>query len=103
KMEDGGPEIENPLITGSNPNVTTATYYDTVPVDETNELDTVLYNMTRLVGTMIMSEQEQDENQGDAVIVKIFDAKLTALEHAIKKFQRTKAASLNSGTDPNGL
>src|SRR6478736_376865 len=103
KMEDGGPEIENPLITGSNPNVTTAQYYDTVPVDETNEFDTVLYNMTRMVGSLIMSEQEQDENQGDAVIIKILEGKITALEHAIKKFQRTKACSLNTGSDPNGL
>lgn len=103
KMEDGGPEIENPLITGSNPNVTTATYYDTVPVDETSEFDTVLHTMTRLVGTLIMSDQEADENQGDAVIIKILEGKITALEHAIKKFQRLKAVSLNSGSDPNGL
>lgn len=103
KMEDGGPEIENPLITGSNPNVTNATYYDTVPVDETNEFDTVLYNMTRLVGTLIMSDQETDENQGDAVIIKILEGKLKALEHAIKKKQRTDAASLTTGASPNGL
>lgn len=103
KMEDGGPEIENPLITGSNPNVTTASYYDTVPVDETSEFDTVLYNMTRMVGTLIMSDQEADENQGDAVIIKIMEGKITALEHAVKKFQRVKAASLNTGSDPQGL
>lgn len=103
KMEDGGPEIENPIITGSNPNVTTATYYDTVPVDETNEFDTVLYTMTRLVGTLIMSEQESDENQGDAKIIDILEGKIMALEHAVKKFQRTKAATLNTGADPNGL
>lgn len=103
KMEDGGPEIENPLITGSNPNVTTATYYDTVPVDETSEFDTVLYTMTRLVATMIMSDQEADENKGDAVIIDIMKGKMEALEHAIKKKQRVYAASLNSGADPNGL
>lgn len=103
KMEDGGPNISNPLITGSNPNVTTATYYDTVPVDQTSELSTVNYDMTRLVGTLIMSDQEADENQGDAVIVKIITAKLEALEHAFKKTQRTYAASLGTGSDPNGL
>lgn len=103
EMEDGGPEIENPLITGSNPNVTTATYYDTVPVDETSEFNTVLYNMTRLVATMIMSEQEIDENKGDAVIIDIMKGKMKALEHAIAKKQRTYAANLNSGADPLGL
>lgn len=103
KMEDGGPTITNPLITGSNPNVTTATYYDTVPVDQTSELSTVSYDMTRLVGTLVMSEQESDENQGDAVIVKIITAKLEALEHAFKKTQRQYFASLNTGSAPNGL
>jgi hypothetical protein len=102
-MEDGGPTITNPLITGSNPNVGTATYYDQVSVDQTNELSTVSYDMTRLVGTLIMSDQESDENQGDAVIVKILTAKLEALEHAFKKMQRTFAASLNTGSDPYGL
>lgn len=103
KMEDGGPEIENPLLVGANPNVTTAQYYDTVPVDQTDELTTVLYNLTRLVGTLVMSEQESDENNGDAVIVKILATKLKALEYAFKKTQRQYAVSLNSGTAPNGL
>lgn len=103
KMEDGGPNISNPLIVGNNPNVTTATYYDTVPVDQTNELVTVNYDMTRLVGTLVMSEQEGDENQGDAVIVKILEAKLEALEYAFKKLQRRLATSLNTGSDPYGL
>lgn len=103
KMEDGGPSITNPLIVGSNPNVGTARYFDTVPVDETNELTTVSYNMTRLVGTLIMSDEEADENQGDAVIVKVLTAKIQALELAIKKKQRTFAANLNAGSDPLGL
>jgi hypothetical protein len=103
KMEDGGPLITNPLVVGSNPNVTTATYYDTVPVDQTNELTTVSYEMTRLVGSLIMSDQEGDENQGDAVIVKILTAKLEALELAFKRTQRQYAVSLNSGSAPNGL
>ena len=103
KMEDGGPEIENPLLVGSNPNVTTATYYDTVPVDQTDELTTVHYELTRIVGSLIMSDQEADENQGDAVIVKILTAKLQALELAFKKTQRQYAVSLNSGSQPNGL
>ena len=103
EMEDGGPEIENPIITGSNPNVSNATYYDTVTVDETNEFDTVLYNMTRLVGTLVMSEQESDENKGEAKIIDILSGKLEALEHAIKKKQRTDAVGLTSGAAPNGI
>src|SRR5262245_43797823 len=97
KMEDGGPVIENPLLVGQNPNVTTATYYDTVPVDQTDELTTVHYELTRLVGTLIMSDEESDENQGDAVIVKILTAKLKALEYAFKRTQRVYATTLNTG------
>lgn len=103
KMEDGGPAIENPLLVGSNPNVTTATYYDTVPVDQTDELTTVSYEMTRLVGSLVLSEQESDENQGDAVIVKILTTKLKALEIAFKRQQRVYATTLNTGSAPNGL
>lgn len=103
KMEDGGPLIENPLLVGSNPNVAFATYYDPVPVDQTDELTTVNYELTRLVGSLVMSEQESDENQGDAVIVKILTAKLKALELAFKRTQRQYAVSLNSGSAPNGL
>lgn len=103
KMEDGGPLIENPLLVGSNPNVAIAKYYDQVPVDQTDELTTVQYELTRLVGSLVMSEQESDENNGDAVIVKILKAKLEALEYSFKKAQRMYAVSFNTGDEPNGL
>jgi len=103
KMEDGGPEIENPILVGGNPNVGPATYYDRVPVSRTSELDTVQYEMTRLVGTYVISEQEVDENKGAAKIADIAAAKMQALEIAIKRYQRTRAVGTNSGKDPNGL
>src|SRR5882672_6322213 len=62
-VEDGGPAISNPIITGLNPNVSSTEYYNTVPVSQTNEFDTVSYNMSRVVGSLIISDQEQDENQ----------------------------------------
>src|SRR6478735_1910422 len=63
-VEDGGPSITNPLIVGLNPNVASTEYYNTVPVNQTNEFTTVGYTMSRVVGSMIISDQEQDENQG---------------------------------------
>ena len=60
-IEDGGPQITNPLITGLNPNVQSTQYYDTVAVDQTNEFDTVEYYMSRVVGSLIISDQEEDE------------------------------------------
>jgi hypothetical protein len=103
KMEDGGPGIENPILVGGNPNVGPATYYDRVPVARSSELSTVAYEMARVVGTYVISDQEIDENTGAAKIVDIAAAKMQALEIAIKKYQRKNAVGTNSGKNPLGL
>lgn len=103
KMEDGGPTVENPLLVGGNPNVGPAVYYEKVPVARTQELTTVLYTLTRVVGTYVISDQEIDENAGTAKIVDIASAKMQALEISIKKYQRKQAASLTTGRNPLGL
>lgn len=101
--EDGGPEITNPLIVGRNPNVTSMSYYDELPVAQTDEFTTVSYNMARVVGTVIVSDQEQDENKGSAVIFKILEGKIKALDESIKEKFSDYLNSTASGTDPNGL
>jgi hypothetical protein len=103
KMEDGGPDITNPLLVGGNPNVGPATYYDRVPVAQTSELSTVSYDMTRIVGTYVISDQEVNENTGTAKIIDIAATKMQALEIAFKKYQRRNAAGTTSGKDPNGI
>src|SRR5258705_12107697 len=60
-VEDGGPQITNPIIVGLNPNVQSMQYYDNVSIDQTNEFNTVEYNMSRVVGSLIISDQEEDE------------------------------------------
>lgn len=102
-VEDGGPSITNPLITGLNPNVQSMQYYDTVSVDQTNEFVTVSYNMSRVVGSLIISEQEEDENQGRAAIFKILKGKIMALDESISRQFATYHTSVGTGTDPNGL
>jgi hypothetical protein len=102
-VEDGGPEISNPIITGLNPNVTSMQYYDTLPIDQTNEFDTVTYNMSRVAGSLIISDQEEDENQGRAAIFKILKGKIMALEEAISRQFATYHTSVGTGADPNGL
>lgn len=102
-MEDGGPEISNPLIVGLNPNISSMQYYDEVPVAQTNEFTTMSYTMSRVVGTMIISDQEEDENQGRAVIFKILDGKMTALKESIKRQFADYFTSVGTGSDPNGL
>lgn len=102
-VEDGGPSITNPLIVGLNPNVTSMQYYDQVPVNQTNEFTTVSYNMSRVVGSLIISDQEEDENQGRAAIFKILKGKIMALDESISRQFATYHTSIGSGTDPNGL
>lgn len=102
-VEDGGPQITNPLIVGLNPNVTSMQYYDTVPVNQTNEFTTVEYNMSRVVGSLIISDQEEDENQGRAAIFKIIKGKIMALDESISRQFATYHTSVGTGTDPNGL
>ncbi len=103
KMEDGGPEIENPILVGGNPNVGPATYYDKVPVAQTSELNTVRYEFARIVGTYVISDQELDENKGASKLVDMAAAKMQALEISIKKYQRTKAVNTNTGKDVQGI
>lgn len=102
-VEDGGPDISNPLIVGLNPNVQSMQYYDTVSVDQTNEFTTVNYSMSRVVGSLIISDQEEDENQGRAKIFKILTGKIKALDESISRQFSTYHTSVGTGSDPNGL
>jgi len=102
-VEDGGPQISNPLIVGLNPNVTSMQYYDQLPIDQTNEFTTVEYFMSRVVGSLIISDQEDDENQGRAEIFKIITGKIKALDESISRQFATYHTSVGAGTDPNGL
>lgn len=102
-VEDGGPQISNPLIVGLNPNVQSMQYYDTVSVDQTDEFTTVSYNMSRVVGSLIISDQEEDENQGRAQIFKILTGKIKALDESISRQFATYHTSVGTGSDPNGL
>jgi hypothetical protein len=102
-IEDGGPSITNPLIVGLNPNVTSMQYYDQVPVNQTNEFTTVSYSMSRVVGSLIISDQEEDENQGRAAIFKILKGKIMALDESISRQFASYHTSIGAGTDPNGL
>ncbi len=103
EYEDGGYQISNPLIVGRNPNITSMEYYDQVPVAQTNEFTTVNYGWSRVVGTVIISDQEEDENKGDSVIFKLMKAKLQVLEESIKEKFSEYLYSAGGGADPLGL
>lgn len=103
EIEDGGANITNPLIMGRNPNVATYQYYDELPVAQTNEFNTIGYGWSRFAGTLIISDQEVDENTGEAALFKLLNAKLEVLHESIgEKFNEYLYGS-GAGVDPLGL
>lgn len=103
ETEDGGYNITNPLTVGRNPNVSAYEYYDTLPVAQTNEFTTVSYTWSRVAGTVIISDQEEDENTGDSMIFKLMKAKLDVLEESIKEKFSEYLYAVGGGSDPLGL
>lgn len=103
ETENGGANITNPLVTGRNPNVTSYQYYDALPVAQTSEFNTVGYGWARVAGSVIISDQEEDENQGPEAIFKLLKGKLDVLEESIKEKFSSYLYGSGSGTDPNGL
>lgn len=103
EVEDGGYNITNPLTVGRNPNVTSFSYYDSLPVAQTNEFTTVEYRWSRVGGTVIISDQEQDENRGQSQIFKILKAKMEVLEESIKEKFSSYLYGAGAGKDPYGL
>lgn len=103
EVEDGGHEITNPLVVGRNNNVTSYNYYDQLPVAQSNEFDTVRYGWSRVAGTVIISDQEQDENTGPTAIFKLIKTKMEVLDESIQEKFSTYLYGAGGGKDPNGL
>lgn len=103
EYEDGGYQITNPLTVGRNPNVASYEYYDQLPVQQTNEFTTVAYYWSRVAGTVIISDQEEDENRGESMIFKLLKAKVDVLEESIKEKFSEYLYAAGGGTDPTGL
>lgn len=103
ELEDGGANITNPIAIGRNPNVGTYQYYNPIPVNQTNEFTTLRYGYSRFAGSVIVSDQEEDEITGEAALFKILREKMRVLETSINERFSGYAYGIGSGTDPNGL
>lgn len=103
EYEDGGHTITNPLITGRNPNVTSYSYYGTLPTAQTDEFSKVSYNWSRVAGTVIISEQEEDENKGRSAVIKLMKSKTEVLEESFKEKNAEYLHGAGAGDDPYGL
>lgn len=103
ETETGGYNITNPLTIGRNPNVSSYEYYDALPIAQTNEFTTVEYRWSRVAGTVIISNQEEDENRGPEQIFKLVTAKMDVLEESIKEKFQSYLYGSGAGLDPLGL
>lgn len=103
ETEDGGANITNPLTIGRNPNVTSYQYYDTLPLAPTNEFTTIGYGWSRTAGTVIISDQEVDENTGESALFKLLTEKINVLEESIKEKYSEYVYGAGAGVDPLGL
>ena len=103
EFEGGGYNITNPLTVGRNQNISAYEYYDEVPITQTNEFTTVEYRYSRVAGTVIISDQEEDENKGPEAIFKLMKSKMEVLEESIKEMFSTYLYGLGAGLDPLGL
>src|SRR5690606_20686452 len=63
----------------------------------------VEYRWSRVGGTVIISDQEQDENKGQSMIFKILKAKMEVLEESIKEKFSSYLYGAGAGKDPYGL
>lgn len=103
EREDSGYNITNPLLVGRNPTVGSYQYYDSLPVQQTDEFAMVEYLWSRVAGTVIISNQEVDENSGEAATTKLLAGKLEALEISFKERFSGYLYGVGAGTDPMGL
>lgn len=103
EFEDGGRHITNPLTIGRNPNVASYQYYNQLPIAQTDEFTQIEYTWARVAGSVIISDQEQDENKGESAIFKLVKAKMDVLEESIKEKFGTYLYGSGTGTDPQGL
>ena len=103
EKETTGYDISNPLLVGRNPNVTSYQYYDGLPTQQTDEFTLVQYFWSRVAGTVIVSNQEIDENSGEGATTKLLAGKLQALELSFKEKFSGYLYGLGIGNDPLGL
>lgn len=103
EIEAGGANITSPMVFGRNPNVTSTQYYNPIPITETSEFNTARYGWSRVVGSMMISDQEEAENEGPQALFKVLQAKLDVLVESIQEKFADYLYGSGTGTDPNGL
>jgi hypothetical protein len=70
---------------------------------QTSPFTTVKYGWSRVVGSVIVSDQEEDENQGPNQLFKILTAQMDLLEQSIKEQFSIWLHGAGAGITPLGL
>lgn len=100
---DGGYQLSNPLILGRNPNVSSYSHYDKLPIVPTDEFGEVNYSWSRYQGSFMMSNQEIDENTGEGKIFDLFEQKMNVLKQSFEERLSVDLYGLGEGKNMNGL
>lgn len=103
ETENGGANITNPIALGRNSNIAAYQYYDELPLGQTSEFDTIGYGWSRVAGTLVISDQEVDENTGEAALFKLLEKKLDILEESMSEKFSEYLYGAGAGVDPLGL
>ena len=98
EFEDGGKDITNPITLGRNPNVTSTEYYNQIPVAQTDEFSTLRYGWSRVVGSVIISDQEEDE-EGDSEVEETDEEELSKSPVNYHQKLRLTVTFLSSASD----
>jgi len=96
--------IEIPVEYGSNETVRWFSKGDTVPITD-SELITMAYEDWKYVSaSVIRFFQDDQQNRGDAALMKLADVKLGAAERALnEEFERVFFADGTGSKEPNGF
>lgn len=100
---DGGIDLTNPIITGRNANISSYSYYDELPVAPTDEFKRLKYGFSRYAGTVMISQQEIDENKGESKIFDLYEQKVDVLQTSFEERFSKDLYGFGEGNNFNGL
>ena len=80
KSEDGGVQLQVPLMYATNPTVTSANPYDAIALTQDEIATSATYSWAQWQGAMVMSKMELFQNSGASRLINLMEAKRKALE-----------------------
>lgn len=104
--DEGGTSINQPLIYGQNDTFKSYSGYDLLDLTPQGGITQAQYDWKYLAGSVVISGQEEFENQGTARIINLLEAKIMQLEMSAKINFGTQLygdGTGNGGKDIGGL